>query len=38
MFSFIDRIIIALLVDPIKRDLAIADFGIGMLQGIRLEP
>ncbi|TDJ43491.1 MAG: MFS transporter [Gammaproteobacteria bacterium] len=34
IFSFIDRIIIALLVDPIKADLGISDFGIGMLQGL----
>jgi len=34
VFSFIDRIIIALLVEPIKRDLDISDFGIGMLQGL----
>ncbi|MFQ5636261.1 MAG: MFS transporter, partial [Gammaproteobacteria bacterium] len=34
IFSFIDRIIIALLVEPIKRDLGISDFGIGMLQGL----
>jgi len=34
IFSFIDRIIIALLVEPIKQDLAISDFGIGLLQGL----
>ncbi len=34
LFSFIDRIIIALLVGPIKADLGISDFGIGLLQGI----
>lgn len=34
VFSFIDRIIIALLVEPIKRDLGVSDFGIGMLQGL----
>lgn len=34
IFSFIDRIIIALLVEPIKRDLGVSDFGIGMLQGL----
>ncbi len=34
IFSFIDRIIIALLVEPIKQDLAITDFGIGLLQGL----
>jgi len=34
IFSFIDRIIIALLVGPIKQDLGVTDFGIGMLQGL----
>jgi len=34
IFSFIDRTIIALLVEPIKQDLAITDFGIGLLQGL----
>lgn len=34
IFSFIDRIIIALLVEPIKQDLGITDVGIGLLQGI----
>jgi len=34
VFSFIDRIIIALLVEPIKQDLGVSDFGIGMLQGL----
>lgn len=34
IFSFIDRIIIALLVEPIKADLGISDFGIGLLQGL----
>ena len=34
IFSFIDRIIIALLVGPIKADLGISDFGIGLLQGL----
>lgn len=34
VFSFIDRQIIALLVDPIKRDLHINDTQIGLLQGI----
>jgi MFS family permease len=34
IFSFIDRIIIALLVGPIKQDLGITDVGIGLLQGI----
>jgi len=34
ILSFIDRSIIALLVEPIKRDLGISDFGIGLLQGL----
>ncbi|MGI9341453.1 MAG: spinster family MFS transporter [Gammaproteobacteria bacterium] len=34
IFSFIDRTIIALLVEPIKQDLGISDFGIGLLQGL----
>jgi MFS family permease len=34
VFSFIDRTIIALLVEPIKQDLGISDFGIGLLQGL----
>jgi len=34
IFSFIDRTIIALLVEPIKQDLVITDFGIGLLQGL----
>jgi len=34
IFSFIDRLIITLLVDPIKQDLGITDFGIGMLMGL----
>lgn len=34
IFSFIDRIILALLVEPIKQDLGVSDFGIGLLQGI----
>ena len=34
IFSFIDRIIIALLVGPIKQDLGIGDFGMGMLMGL----
>lgn len=34
VFSFIDRSIIALLVEPIKQDLGITDFGIGLLQGL----
>jgi len=34
IFSFIDRTIIALLVEPIKQDLQISDFGIGLLQGL----
>ena len=33
VFSFVDRIVIALLVEPIKADLGISDFGIGLLQG-----
>lgn len=33
IFSFIDRIVIALLVEPIKADLGISDFDIGLLQG-----
>ena len=33
VFSFIDRIVIALLVEPIKADLGVSDFGIGLLQG-----
>jgi MFS family permease len=33
IFSFIDRIVIALLVEPIKADLGVSDFGIGLLQG-----
>jgi MFS family permease len=33
VFSFIDRIVIALLVEPIKADLGISDFDIGLLQG-----
>ncbi len=34
VFSFIDRQIIALLVDPIKRDMNVTDTQIGLLQGI----
>jgi MFS family permease len=34
IFSFIDRQIIALLVEPIKRDLQVTDTQIGMLQGL----
>lgn len=34
VLSFIDRIVIALLVEPIKADLAISDFEIGLLQGL----
>ena len=34
IFSFIDRQIIALLVEPIKRDLHVTDTQIGLLQGI----
>ncbi|MCL4790466.1 MAG: MFS transporter [Gammaproteobacteria bacterium] len=33
ILSFVDRIVIALLVEPIKADLGISDFGIGLLQG-----
>ena len=33
IFSFIDRQIIALLVQPIKRDLGVSDTQIGLLQG-----
>jgi len=33
VLSFVDRVIIALLVEPIKLDLGISDFGIGLLQG-----
>jgi len=33
VLSFVDRIVIALLVEPIKADLGISDFGIGLLQG-----
>jgi MFS family permease len=34
IFSFIDRQIISLLVEPIKRDLQVSDTQIGMLQGL----
>lgn len=34
IFSFIDRQIIALLVEPIKRDLQVTDTQIGLLQGL----
>ena len=34
IFSFVDRIIIGLLVEPIKQDLGVSDFGIGMLGGL----
>ena len=34
IFSFIDRQIIALLVEPIKRDLHVSDTQLGLLQGI----
>ncbi len=34
VLSFIDRIVIALLVEPIKADLDISDFDIGLLQGL----
>ena len=33
IFSFIDRQIISLLVEPIKRDLQVSDTQIGLLQG-----
>ncbi len=34
VFSFIDRIIIALLVDPLKLDLGLSDTQLGVLQGL----
>ena len=34
IFSFIDRQIISLLVEPIKRDLQVTDTQIGLLQGL----
>jgi len=34
IFSFIDRIIIALLVGPIKQDLGVTEFQMGLLQGL----
>ncbi len=34
IFSFIDRIIIALLVEPLKLDLALSDTQLGVLQGL----
>lgn len=34
VFSFIDRIVIALLVEPLKADLALTDTQIGLLQGL----
>jgi MFS family permease len=34
VFSFVDRQIIALLVEPMKRDLGISDLQIGLLQGL----
>ncbi len=34
IFSFIDRIIIALLVDPLKLDLGLTDTQLGVLQGL----
>jgi len=34
IFSFIDRIIIALLVDPLKTDLGLSDTQLGILQGL----
>ena len=33
-FSFIDRQILGLLVNPIKRDLGIGDFEVGLLGGL----
>src|SRR5690606_35035070 len=33
IFSFLDRQVIALLVEPIKADLGLNDFQIGLLQG-----
>src|SRR3546814_2979831 len=34
MFSYLDRHIISLMVDPIRQDLNISDFQIGILQGV----
>src|SRR3546814_17042087 len=34
MFSYLDRQIISLMVDPIRQDLNISDFQIGILQGV----
>jgi hypothetical protein len=34
IFSFIDRQIIALLVEPMKRDLHVSDTMIGLMQGL----
>lgn len=34
IFSFIDRIIIAMLVDPLKQDLGLSDTQLGILQGL----
>src|SRR5690606_31508962 len=34
VFSFIDRIIIAMLVDPLKQDLGLSDTQLGILQGL----
>src|SRR5215475_2615685 len=33
IFSFVDRTIISLIVEPMKRDLHISDTQVGMLQG-----
>jgi|HigsolmetaAR201D_1030396.scaffolds.fasta_scaffold05716_3 MFS family permease len=34
MFSFIDRFVLSLMVEPIKRDLALSDLQISLLQGL----
>ncbi|MDJ0929354.1 MAG: MFS transporter, partial [Gammaproteobacteria bacterium] len=34
IFSFIDRVIIALLVEPLKADLQLSDTQLGVLQGL----
>ncbi len=34
MFSFVDRIIIAMLVEPLKQDLGLTDTQLGLLQGL----
>ena len=33
LFSFVDRLIIGLLVEPIRADLGVSDFSIGLLGG-----